>query len=247
MSPSFLVWFCKTVDLSGCTAPMSITLTECNTTSIKCLDSLGIQKLRGLVLEELANLAVLDCQLITKISPSGVGALELWHLPVFTEVPEHLAKLLAEKRWKKVCMDMRIWNEICSQAKKSMEVATKLWLNVRDLKELDPDKVWVAGTTLCVQGNNVTNKPTYTTVFKSVLKWLVGGGEKTKIIESIRVSSTDWDWNTNPNEQKAQSLAKMVSESEEWHAMLKQKTLYINNTPVHIPELTRTTSIPVPP
>ncbi|OAG31155.1 hypothetical protein NEDG_01568 [Nematocida displodere] len=234
ISPPFLEWLCKAVDLSGCTNPVSILLTDCSITSIRCLDNLGIQKLRGFELEDLQSLKVLDCHLLTKISPTSLGVLKLWRLSNPTEVSTDLATLLVEKRWNDVWMDMRIWNGICSYTKKSMGVVSELWLNVRDLWELDPDKVWIAGTTLGVQ-ENVPNKPTYTAFFGSVLKWLMGGGEKTETLKSVRVRPTDWVW-TSKNEHKVQCLAKMVSESEEWSAMLKQKTLYINSIQVPIPE-----------
>ncbi|OAG30951.1 hypothetical protein NEDG_02267 [Nematocida displodere] len=248
ISPPFLEWLCKAVDLSGCTNPVAILLMGCSITSIRCLDNLGIQKLEGFVLRgELPNLAALDYRLINKISPTGLGTLGLWDLPNLTKVSKDLATLLAEKQWKEVLMDMRLWTGICSQAKKSMFVGSKLWLNVSDLKELDPGSMWIAGTTLYVH-ENVPEKLTATAFFESVLKWLVGGREKTETLKSVSIMPIDWMGDAN-DEQKAQCLAKTVSESEEWHALFKQKTLYLNSTQVHIPEHTPklTQTIPVPP
>ncbi|OAG30746.1 hypothetical protein NEDG_02217 [Nematocida displodere] len=234
ISPPFLEWLCKAVDLSGCTNPVSILLTDCSITSIRCLDNLGIQKLRGFELEDLQSLKVLDCHLLTKISPTSLGVLKLWRLSNPTEVSTDLATLLVEKRWNDVWMDMRIWNGICSYTKKSMDVVSELWLNVRDLWELDPDKVWIAGTTLGVH-EDVPEKLTATAFFGSILTWLVGGREKTETLKSVSIMPIYWMGGAN-NKHKVQCLAKMVSESEEWSAMLKQKTLYINSTQVPIPE-----------
>ncbi|OAG30415.1 hypothetical protein NEDG_02205 [Nematocida displodere] len=228
ISPPFLEWICKAVDLSGRASPVSITLTECNTTSIKCLDSLGVQNLRSFGLKTLTNLTVLDCQLITKISPNCVGIIGFWQLPMLTKVPEDLATLLAEKRWKKVCMDMRIWNGICSQAKKRMHVAENLWLNLCYLRELEKDIMWTVGTTLCVHENK-PNRPPNIFFIESGMKWLPGDADGTKTINSSSNRPIEWDWNTN-NEHKRQCLAKMVSESEEWCALFKQRKLYIDNT-----------------
>ncbi|OAG29113.1 hypothetical protein NEDG_02250 [Nematocida displodere] len=95
-SSSFLEWLCETVDLSASTESISVNIYNCEITSIKCLDNLGIQRPHVLRLESLPYLEQLDGQLVVSICSNGPPcALWLDSLPSLTHLSKDLADVLA--------------------------------------------------------------------------------------------------------------------------------------------------------
>ena len=139
ISPSFLGWFCASIDLRACTQGIELELGGCSTKSIKCLDELGIRTLSSLHLNDLPNLKRLDCQMPNR-SGFNDGTLFFVRLAKDLDVPAAAAKAIAEQGWKEVYMDMHIWNRVCCLAEKGIVVKDWLYLYVRRLKELQTDR-----------------------------------------------------------------------------------------------------------
>ncbi|OAG31267.1 hypothetical protein NEDG_02255 [Nematocida displodere] len=234
ISPSFLAWCCETVDLSARTTGMAIKVGGCATTSIKCLDSLGVQCLRDLALEKLPNLQTLDCRVIESTPRACMGVLKLWDLPNIAYISKPLAEMLTEDIWEGVCMDMHIWNTICSQANRSMNASRDLWLIVHSLDELGGGSVCPGVESLTVEEKAKTGI-TYTAFFETAMGWVLSSGEGIKKIGAISVKSADPSLNTNAK-QKLKKFGTFVSESEKWSPIFRQKTLYLNDMPVPIHE-----------
>ncbi|OAG31300.1 hypothetical protein NEDG_01778 [Nematocida displodere] len=134
-SPPFLVWFCDTVDLSASEEGIRLILAWCDTTSIKCLDNLGIQNLFALCVDDLPLLRQIDCR-FPNTSSTGCE-LSLLDLPNLLSVSKDVANSMAEKEWNHLSVDMPIWNSACCLAEKCIGVSESLSLVVTSLKDLD--------------------------------------------------------------------------------------------------------------
>ncbi|OAG32514.1 hypothetical protein NEDG_02237 [Nematocida displodere] len=134
ITSSFLSWLCGLVR-GPWDQHIALEIYNCDTQSVKCLDSLGIQALSSLVLEKLPNLEHLDCHLLKQTRPMNV--LKLWNLPGIQNVSESLAIQIAENEWEEVWMDRAIWNSISATVKKRMAEnradKNKLWLVIKYL------------------------------------------------------------------------------------------------------------------
>ncbi|OAG29920.1 hypothetical protein NEDG_01467 [Nematocida displodere] len=106
-SVSFFEWFCNRVDLSRCTNALELSLVECDTQSIKCLNSLGLQQLSGLFLERLHQLMDVDYQVLRKGHVKD--RISITSIPKTLKLPNDLAKLIKQKRWKKAWLDACLW------------------------------------------------------------------------------------------------------------------------------------------
>ncbi|OAG30410.1 hypothetical protein NEDG_02232 [Nematocida displodere] len=231
---SFFEWFCKSVDLSTFTEGLVVEINDSDTTSIQCLDNLGIQRLSGLGLVNLPFLRTLVCQLTTSICSGDTGMLKLLNLPEHIHISQDLAMLLAEKRWADVEVDMHIWNKICFLAEKSMVVLGRLCVSVRDLRELDPGSVYSGVTDLTIQENTRTQIE-LTDFFTLAIKWVCSGKETQKI-NAIHILLNNPLLLNGGTNQTAEALGKFISSSNKRSAMFKQKHLFLNQRIVTIPE-----------
>ncbi|OAG30479.1 hypothetical protein NEDG_02021 [Nematocida displodere] len=134
LSPFVFEWVCGAINLAKSSDGLCVGVFECSVTSVKCLDNLGIQIMEGFYLEDLPNLASIDCQLVLKKLFSH--RLTLKNLSKDLVVSAAIAKSITGKEWMEVWMDMSIWNKICLSELKGIAVKGFLCLNVTDLAEL---------------------------------------------------------------------------------------------------------------
>ncbi|OAG32281.1 hypothetical protein NEDG_02032 [Nematocida displodere] len=137
ISPSFLEWFCDSVNLRTRPWDAKLRVTNCETKSVACLANLGVRSLAGLYLNNLPCLTSLDCPLPNIKKPNLI----LRGLPEAMEVSTQMANEIASIIWGDVFdMDMWLWNRICFLAGMRVDVCYELHLTVCKLDELELDE-----------------------------------------------------------------------------------------------------------
>ncbi|OAG32510.1 hypothetical protein NEDG_02225 [Nematocida displodere] len=132
VSPFFLEWFCEIVDLSGCTFEFNLMIVNCGVESVHCLSKLGISTLKGLNLSDLPKLTQLDCQMPNTTKDNE---LTLCADPLVLNLSTDIVDLIAEAAWKRIVVNMDIWNKIVSVPGTKNIVAELLVLEVTDWKD----------------------------------------------------------------------------------------------------------------
>ncbi|OAG29921.1 hypothetical protein NEDG_01468 [Nematocida displodere] len=183
ISPSFLVWFCESVDLSSHAGGISLELCECSIDSIACLDGLGIKNLSGLCLSKLPHLQRLDYHM-----PGGCeqrNTLAIQNLPLGLEVPSGVAQSITEGAWKKVFIHMCTWNRVYGLSGRAIVVKELLSLNVGCLDELSIGDVVGSGgsvKTLEIRDGS-SEKMLAKAFFDSAIQWAVSNAKEVETLD----------------------------------------------------------------
>ncbi|OAG30156.1 hypothetical protein NEDG_01739 [Nematocida displodere] len=131
-SPLFK-WFCENVDLTRSTEDTTVTLLDCDLTTIAPLEQLGIQKISTMQVLDMPKLKKADFH----IPVAGAReTLRLRSYPSVMDVPEDIARTITEAPWKMVTLDLGIWDVLSRSTESGVPVgrAELLTLHVGDLK-----------------------------------------------------------------------------------------------------------------
>ncbi|OAG32516.1 hypothetical protein NEDG_02239 [Nematocida displodere] len=230
ISSLFLEWLCVVIVLEDCGVSIALEISNCGAASIACLNNLGIEFLSGLLLENFPNLDQLEYQLVDNIH--SMGKLKLCNLPKLLSVSTAIAESLTKKVWCAVRMDMRVWNIICSAAKRTMKIEEMLWFRVTDAKELENNVVGVRVRTLNIQKSYQDGEQTPgKTFFGSLMKWLAANDSEE--IQCVRILS-EGDPMTNSPQTQRDLLA--LANLGGWPTIFSQTSLWVDSICVFKPE-----------